>query len=393
MKWRSITAGTLVLLVAGCSSEPEMVRETRKVGLIDAIRETLLESVEAEKSAVLATSDEESKSFAREAEQSTAKIKRLRGELRALIVADGRKAEIEKLAAFDAAWADVERVDQRLLALAVANTNLKAARLSASQGAAALDRLVDGLGEIMRGTDSAGTIRTLSGASIAALRIQPLLLVHIPSADDAEMTRIEDRMRKLSEEVDHDLDTVREGGLVAPERLAAAAQAWTDYQGILKQVLHLSRENSNVISFDVSVHEKRAGDEGMPGGALGASRGRGSGAASDPVSEPQPLPSRLRPRPPPCNLHRASCWMHDDADRRGSSRPHLPAVAAGHVARLKAPCSYRHAATRWGARTTSESGARRPTARTRPLREESAPAADLRPTGTTATGPPSRRSV
>lgn len=257
MKWRSITVGVLAVLVAGCSSEPEMVREVRKVGLIDAIRETLLESVEAEKSAVLASTDEESRSLVHEAEHSTAKINRLRGELRALVVADGRKPETEKLAAFDAAWADVERVDRRLLALAVANTNLKAARLSASKGAAALGRFVDALGDIMRGAEAAGTIRALSGASIAALRIQPQLLVHIPSADEAEMTRIEDRMHKLSEEVDRDLDTVRDGGLVAPERLAAAAQAWSDYQGILKQVLHLSRENSNVISFDVSVHEKR----------------------------------------------------------------------------------------------------------------------------------------
>ena len=76
MKWRSITAGVLAVLVAGCSSEPEMVREARKVRLIDAIRETLLESVEAEKSAVLATTDEESKSFAGQAEQSSAKINR-----------------------------------------------------------------------------------------------------------------------------------------------------------------------------------------------------------------------------------------------------------------------------------------------------------------------------
>jgi hypothetical protein len=257
MKWSPITTAMLVLLVTGCSSEPEMVRETRKVHLIDAIRETFLESVEAEKSAVLATTDEESKAFAGQSEQSTARINRLRGELDALIVADGRKTEIEKLHAFEAVWADVEQVDRRLLALAVANTNLKAARLSASKGAAALDRFVDELGEIMRGTDSAAMIRTLAGASIAALRIQPLLLVHIPSADDAEMTRIEDRMQALSDEVERDLDALRKGGRAQPQQLAAATQAWTDYQGILKEVLRLSRENTNVMSFDVSVHEKR----------------------------------------------------------------------------------------------------------------------------------------
>ena len=257
MKCRSIALGVIVLAAASCSSEPAMVRQMRKVRLINGLRDALLESVEAEKSAVLATTDEESKSMAQEAQQSAATINQLRDELRSLVVADGRHVEIEKLDAFDAAWAEVERVDQRLLALAVANTNLKAARLSANEGAADLDRFVDTLREMERSAVAAETLRALSGAAIAALRIQPLALVHIPSADDAEMTRLEERMRALGEEVDRDLAAVREGGQVSPDQLAAATQAWGDYQRVIKDVLRLSRENTNVISFDVSVHEKR----------------------------------------------------------------------------------------------------------------------------------------
>jgi hypothetical protein len=257
MKCRSIGLWLIVVAVASCKSEPAMVRQMRKVRLITSIREALLESVEAEKSAVLATTDEESESLAREAQQSEATINQLRGELRALVVADGRHVEIEKLNAFDAAWADLERVDQRLLALAVANTNLKAARLSASTGATDLDHFVDMLRAMEASAAAPETIRLLSGAAIAALRIQSLALVHIPSADDAEMTRLEARMHALAEEVDRDLAAVRQGGQVSPDQLAAATQVWDDYQRVLKDVLRLSRENTNVISFDVSVHEKR----------------------------------------------------------------------------------------------------------------------------------------
>ena len=64
-------------------------------------------------------------------------------------------------------------------------------------------------------------------------------------------------MRTLSEEIDRDLIAARDSGQVPPEQLAAAAQLWMDYQRILTEVLRLSRENSNVISFDVSIHEKR----------------------------------------------------------------------------------------------------------------------------------------
>jgi len=248
--WRVAVAAATIAAMAGCNAEPAMTRQMRKERLVENIREKLLESVEAEKSAVLATTDEESTSMAQEAQHSAGAINQLRGELRSLVATDQRHVEIEKLDAFDAAWAEVERVDQRLLKLAVANTNLKAARLSASEGATYLDRFVDSLAQIGDNPDS-------SAAAIAALRIQPLLLVHIPTEEDAQMTQLEERIHALSAEVDAKLAALRDSGKASTEQLAAATQAWSDYQRVLKEALRLSRENSNVISFDVSVHEKR----------------------------------------------------------------------------------------------------------------------------------------
>jgi TolA-binding protein len=257
MKHRLMALWMVLALLLGCSSEPAMVRQMRKERLISAIQQKLLESVEAEKSAVLATTDEESQALALEAQHSAADINQLRSELRPLIVADGRHLEIEKLDAFDAAWAELERVDERLLALAVANTNLKAARLLSGEGAAALDRFVDELTEIQRTVRDPEMIRTLAGASVAALRSQSVLFVHIPSSDDAEMTRLEQRLRELNGEVDHSLTSARQSGQAWLDRLATASQAWSEYQRVATEVLRLSRENSNVISFDLSVHEKR----------------------------------------------------------------------------------------------------------------------------------------
>ncbi|HVN85741.1 MAG TPA: hypothetical protein VMW17_12940 [Candidatus Binatia bacterium] len=225
--------------------------------LINAIREKLLESAEAEKSAVLATTDDESQAAALEAKKYEAEVNADRGELGRLVAADGRREEIEKFDAFDAAWAELERIDERLLALAVANTNLKAARLVSRDGAAALDRFVNALTEMQHAVAEPDTIRTLSQASVAALRSQSLLFVHIPSADDAEMTRLEQQMANLNAEVEHCLRTVRESGRPGLERLESASQAWGDYQRLSAEIIRLSRQNSNVISFDVSVHEKR----------------------------------------------------------------------------------------------------------------------------------------
>jgi hypothetical protein len=234
-----------------------MVRQMRKERLISAIQQKLLESVEAEKSAVLATTDEESQALALEAQHSAADINQLRREVRPLIVADGRHLEIEKLNAFDVAWAELERVDERLLALAIANTNLKATRLLSREGAAALDRFVDGLTQMQRTITDAEMIRTLSRTAIAALRSESLLFAHIPSADDAEMTRLERQINDLNAEVERSLNSARGSAQVGSEGLAAASAAWNDYQRLAVEVIRLSRQNSNVISFDVSVHEKR----------------------------------------------------------------------------------------------------------------------------------------
>jgi hypothetical protein len=64
-------------------------------------------------------------------------------------------------------------------------------------------------------------------------------------------------MRELSTEVDRSLASTWENGQLSPEQLATATQAWGEYQRLAADVLRLSRENTNVISFDVSIHEKR----------------------------------------------------------------------------------------------------------------------------------------
>ena len=257
MQRRAIAACLGLVAVAACSSDSALMRQRRQEALIGSIRQALLESEVAEKSAVLATTDEESRALSLEAKRLASRVNELRGELRPLIEVDGRRAEIEKLDAFDAAWANLEDVDRRLLALAVANTNLKAAQLSSREGADALDRLVEALAEMEATAEDPATIRVLSQTAVAALRAQQLLLVHIPTADAAEMARLEVRMSALSAEVKHNLATAARGGQVSPARAAAASAAWKEYRRVSAAVIRLSRANSNVISSDVSVHEKR----------------------------------------------------------------------------------------------------------------------------------------
>jgi hypothetical protein len=248
-----------VVWVAACGGQPALLRQIEKLGLVNNIQSRLLESVEAEKSAVLANTDEESIAFATQSKHSAEEIDGLKTRLAELIAEDARPGEGEKLTVFDAKWDELKAVDARLLGLAVANTNLKAARLVTKEASAALDRFITSVDTITLASSNVAVVRSLATAATAVARIQSLLFVHIPEGSEAEMTALETRIRTLSGTVD---TALREAVPLAPSTVSAAAsdasQAWTEYQRIMAEVIRLSRLNTNVISFDVSTHEKRA---------------------------------------------------------------------------------------------------------------------------------------
>ncbi|MDP1825834.1 MAG: hypothetical protein Q8L48_21405 [Archangium sp.] len=249
---------TPVLALLACSQPPAIDRAVVKLELISAIQRDLLVAMEAEKSAVLASADAESAAFAAEAKKANAEVERERLEVRRLVEIDGRPTELAALAKFDAAWTDVVAVDERLLALAVANTNLKASRLASGEAAAAVNQLVDALAAIEAVTADAKVLRELSGAAVAALRIHSLLAPHIASADEAEMTKLEEQLRGLGSIVEQALANSRKSPPpAARERAAEAWEAWARYQHLNTEIVKLSRLNTNVLSYDISVHEKR----------------------------------------------------------------------------------------------------------------------------------------
>ncbi len=251
---RLILTTSLVALMA-CTEPPAMVRAQNKLELISTMQHDLLVAMEAEKSAVLATTDEESVTFATAWRNADGAVARAQAEVRRLVDIDARPTEKAALTKFDEAWGALVAIDSKLLELAVANTNLKASRLAATDGVTAVNQLVDALTEIEAATKDPAVLRELSGASVSALRIQALIPTHIASADDAEMSRLEQQARALSTGVADALGR-------APQNTPAnsrerGTEAWVRYQQVNAEIFRLSRLNTNVRSFDISVHEKR----------------------------------------------------------------------------------------------------------------------------------------
>jgi hypothetical protein len=258
-----VVMGLLLFVVwrFGQASSPAqaLALKASRVDLVGQMQVALASAAEAEKSAVLAVTDEASTAFADQARAATAELERGRVELGRLLQAGGTPRERELLDQFSAAFTDLRKVDDEVLRLAVKNTNLKASALAFGPAAQALSELDAAL--VPLAARRAGSPQAAQGQRLAdqvrlgTLRVQALLAPHIAEERD-------DRMDQLEATMNADLGRAQAAmaGLVALAGAteAAPAQAQLErYLELQRQVLALSRENTNVKSLALSLGQKR----------------------------------------------------------------------------------------------------------------------------------------
>jgi hypothetical protein len=233
-----------------------------RVDLVGRLELALARGSEAEKSAVLAISDEDSQAFADQARAATADVDRGRQEMGKLLEAGGTRGERDLLARFAEAFSDLRRIDDEVLRLAVKNTNLKASALSFGPAAEALAEFDGALARAAAKTaaspDALQALRLTSDARIAVLRIQTLLAPHIAEESDARMDRMEASMLAEETRARRALAGLRAlSRLRGDSDLAAASSALARYVEIKARIVALSRENTNVRSLALSLNQKR----------------------------------------------------------------------------------------------------------------------------------------
>jgi hypothetical protein len=253
-----VVMGLLLFVVwrFGQASSPAqaLALKASRVDLVGQLQVALASAAEAEKSAVLAITDEASVANAERARAAGAEAERGRVELSRLLEQAGTPRERELLGQFSAGFAELRRVDDQVLGLAVRNTNLKAQALAFGPAAAALAELDAALERpAARG---AAAQRLADRARVGALRVQALLAPHVWQAQDAEMDRLEAVMAGELRQVRAALDAL--GAAVGAAEVAPAQAALARYLGVEVQVLALSRENTNVRSLALSLGQKRA---------------------------------------------------------------------------------------------------------------------------------------
>ncbi|MGE5258210.1 MAG: hypothetical protein ACM3KE_16130 [Hyphomicrobiales bacterium] len=231
---------------------------TQKLETLSTLRINFLKSIEAEKLAVMAETDEASLAFADESRRAGEAVGADLQELSRLIGLQPVTDESRLLQEFEAAWGQVRKIDRMILDLAVQNTNLKASRLSFSKGREAVEEFENALNALTRDVTDVQLIRAASNALAAELEIYTLHAPHIATPDDAEMSRIEQVIHAKEEVVRRSLERL--------ERLAPAGKqayvneamaAHREFMAVTQTVIAWSRENTNVTSLNISLVRKQ----------------------------------------------------------------------------------------------------------------------------------------
>jgi len=240
----------------------QLSSKASRVDIVARMQLGLASASEAEKSSVLAITDEDSQTFADQARASTAAVEQDFQQIGTMLAVGGTQRERELLAQFSETFRNLKGIDEEVLALAVKNTNLKAYSLlfgPAANVLAEIDRALTLV--IAKHADSPDAKRVMQmafGARIGILRIQAMLAPHIAEESDEKMDRMEASMGKEEKELQEDLDGLTT--LAKPlgdADLVAAVSQFARYGELKARILALSRENTNVRSLTLSLSQKR----------------------------------------------------------------------------------------------------------------------------------------
>jgi hypothetical protein len=218
-------------------------------------------AAEAANRAVMGETDEASAAAVREAQNATQAVERDLNELQPMLTSLRYSDELRFLETFKEQFAEYRRLDEEILPLAVENSNVKAQRLSFGPARQAADEFRRSLETAVKAAaaENPCCADALAAKAVTALLdIQVLYAPHIAEAEDAAMTQMEAQMAASEATVQKALDDLKRGlGARAGAHLPAATAAFDRFKTTHREIITLSRRNSEVRSLALSLGRKR----------------------------------------------------------------------------------------------------------------------------------------
>jgi hypothetical protein len=259
----ALLAVTAAILMAGCyrGAESVLQRMSEAQKLATELQLQFTRAADATNLAVMADTDDASTEFAGQATDRSQAVEKNAAALRPLLVGLMYSDEVRLLDEFDKRFAEYRKLDRTILELSVENTNLKAQRLSFGPAQEAADAFHGSLEAIVDGAraENAWQIRALAWRALAAVRdIQVLQARHIAEPADDAMTRLEGKMAAAEDVARNALTAL--APLLSPDagsQMRAAQASLDSFLERNREILALSRRNSNVRSLSLTLGEKR----------------------------------------------------------------------------------------------------------------------------------------
>jgi hypothetical protein len=247
-----------LVLLAGCRgsggktfADLDSARATSR-----ELRVLLNQTSDASNRAVMAETDEASKSYVQEAVAASAELEREVADLEPVLRRLDDRDALVTLAAFRRDWSSYRELDRDILALAVENTNLKAQRLSFGPAHEAAEALRGALVIATTSKPNDWHAQALArDVELAVREIQVLHAPHIAERDDAAMTALETRIAALARRAHGSLEELAKvEGTPRPEASAALSR----FEAVSAEIVQLSRKNTNLRSLDLALGKKPA---------------------------------------------------------------------------------------------------------------------------------------
>jgi hypothetical protein len=220
------------------------------------------QAADASNRAVMADTDETSIAFAHDAEKALQIVDSDVEALMPLLRSLGFAKEIQSLEDFAKHFAKYRELDHTILTLAVENTNLKAQGLAFGPARETADNFRNSLGAVALRVPSKDRFRIeglIAKAVLAVREIQILYGPHIAEPDDAAMSNMEQEMANLDANARGAVASLTE--LVSRDArpsLSIALSALDRFKDLSRQIVALSRRNTNVRSLKLSLQTKPA---------------------------------------------------------------------------------------------------------------------------------------
>lgn len=229
--------------------------------LLSEMRVNVLKAIDAEKSAVLAETEDASKKFADASRQASDMVDKGLQEISPIIERDRMEKEKALLTEFVQSWTELKKLDDMILDLAVQGTNVKAMRLSSTRGAEDMKRFEEALTKLTGVNPPNNECDRMARPAFRALafgnKILYLHTQHIAAALDAQMDAIERTIRSDSDVVKSSLKSLASLANGEGAALKEAETAYDDFTKVTAEVIELSRKNTNIKSLELSLGKKR----------------------------------------------------------------------------------------------------------------------------------------